>query len=490
VRIDGVIDAADQLLMVRHLRGEAALTPEQHAAGDLAPYASSSGSVIGDGAVTAADVAVLARVLAGEDVDGDGLGTRMEARLELSPFARDTDGDGIADGAEDADQDGLSSQDEILSGTDPANPDTDGDGLVDGEDDAPLAHAGVEVAFVHADPLGSTAVLTDGNATLIRRTRYGIFGELRSNDRLGPPGTLDPAHKYTGARFDPHLGLADHGARWYDAELAVWTQPDPIVADAYDPQNLNRFGYVRGDPLTLIDPTGAYAEVPTWPVPRPRDFFINSWGYRLWQRFNFWFARQLQRPQAVTFQTYSQLSVGRTTVRMGSLREMQALLRQVKADRAGVTARRDPALQLAIDQLNKYNSPSVEFDAEYQGFVFRRADGSLGTTPALRTQCLGAVCGGTYNDAIDLVPSDASPVYHWHTHGRAPETNPMAYRLFSQGDVEVINELGNINSAFLGGVVGTPSGRAYLLRPNVVPESPYDPRAVAAAQEYLGRVRH
>jgi hypothetical protein len=98
VRIDGVIDAADQLLMVRHLRGEAALTPEQQSAGDLAPYASSSGSVIGDGAVTAADVAVLARVLAGQDVDGDGLGTRMEARLDLSPFARDSDGAGTRGG--------------------------------------------------------------------------------------------------------------------------------------------------------------------------------------------------------------------------------------------------------------------------------------------------------------------------------------------------------------------------------------------------------
>lgn len=65
----------------------------------------------------------------------------------------------------------------------------------------------------------------------------------------------------------------------------------------------------------------------------------------------------------------------------------------------------------------------------------------------------------------------------------------MAHGLFSKGDIEVINELGNINSLFRGGVVGTPSGRAYLLRPNVVPDSPYDPPAVYRAQEYLGRIR-
>jgi hypothetical protein len=147
-------------------------------------------------------------------------------------------------------------------------------------------------------------------------------------------------------------------------------------------------------------------------------------------------------------------------------------------------------LKLAKQQLDKYNPLSVKFDAEYQGFVYERAGGSLGSTPGVRTQCLGEICGGAYTDALDLIPDDAAPIYHWHTHGRAPATNPMAYQLFSKGDIEVINEVGNLNSYFRGGVVGTPSGRAYLLRPNVISASPYNPRAVSAAQQYVGRIRH
>ena len=53
------------------------------------------------------------------------------------------------------------------------------------------------------------------------------------------------------------MALADYGARWYDPALAVFTQPDPLVADPFDPQQLNRFAYVRGDPLNLVDPMGS-----------------------------------------------------------------------------------------------------------------------------------------------------------------------------------------------------------------------------------------
>ena len=110
-------------------------------------------------------------------------------------------------------------------------------------------------------------------------------------------------------------------------------------------------------------------------------------------------------------------------------------------------------------------------------------------TPAVYTECLGAICSGRFWDAFDLIPEGTAPVYHWHTHGRAPATNPMAYRLFSEGDIKVINELGNTNRFFRGGVVGTPQGRAYLLRPNVVPAVPYNSVAVYRAQQYLGWVR-
>ncbi|WP_224268862.1 helix-turn-helix transcriptional regulator [Haloprofundus salinisoli] len=77
------------------------------------------------------------------DYDGDGLVNEREVELGTDLDSRDTDGDGLSDGAEvddhgtdpqdpDTDDDGLRDQQEIILGTDPLNSDTDGDGLTDG----------------------------------------------------------------------------------------------------------------------------------------------------------------------------------------------------------------------------------------------------------------------------------------------------------------------------------------------------------------------
>lgn len=254
VRIDQQFDLGDVVVLMRSLSGELALTSEQLEAADVAPMV--AGQAAGDGHVDVGDLRLLMEAARGADVDGDGLTVAQENALGLSPLLRDTDGNGIPDNAEDTDGDGLPNSVEIALGYDPANPDTDGDGYVDGDDPEPLSAAGTLVAYVHADHLGSSAVLTDGSGTVIRRITYGVFGNVRANLRAGPPTTLDPAHKYTGQQLDDDTGLLYYGARWYDATYGVFTSGDPIVPDPLDPQTLNRYSYVRGDPLRATDPTG------------------------------------------------------------------------------------------------------------------------------------------------------------------------------------------------------------------------------------------
>ena len=82
------------------------------------------------------------------DVDGDGLSNEEEAALGTDSGNRDTNGDGVLDGAAqqaglsltntDMDADGLSNADEAARGTDPFMVDTDGDGVSDGQDCFPL----------------------------------------------------------------------------------------------------------------------------------------------------------------------------------------------------------------------------------------------------------------------------------------------------------------------------------------------------------------
>lgn len=76
------------------------------------------------------------------DADSDGLPNDMETFLGTNPAVADTDGDGLSDGYEffrgmnplsrDTDGDGLSDSQEVALGTNPLNPDTDGDGVPDG----------------------------------------------------------------------------------------------------------------------------------------------------------------------------------------------------------------------------------------------------------------------------------------------------------------------------------------------------------------------
>lgn len=47
-----------------------------------------------------------------------------------------------------------------------------------------------------------------------------------------------------------------YGARYYDPALARFVQPDTIVPNPLDPQSLNRYSYVRNNPVNRIDPTG------------------------------------------------------------------------------------------------------------------------------------------------------------------------------------------------------------------------------------------
>lgn len=247
VREDGQLDPADALLLQRELAEPAfVLTPEQEQSADVAPFA--NGEPQGNDILEAADLLVLLQGLSSPDFDGDGLlGQDDPVPLSRSNF--------------DADQDGLDDDAEGVAGTLQNDFDTDNDGIVDGKDGDPLNQAGTQVLFLHADHLGGSAVVTN-DATppvVVRKVRYGIFGEVRANDRVGPASTLDPAEKYTSQRFDAETGFAYYGARYYDPALGRFSQPDPIVSSPYGPQSFNRYAYVLNDPLNFIDPTGLQA---------------------------------------------------------------------------------------------------------------------------------------------------------------------------------------------------------------------------------------
>jgi RHS repeat-associated protein len=61
---------------------------------------------------------------------------------------------------------------------------------------------------------------------------------------------------FTGKERDTESGNDYFGARYYASSMGRFMSPDPMGGHLEDPQTLNRYVYVRNNPLSLTDPTG------------------------------------------------------------------------------------------------------------------------------------------------------------------------------------------------------------------------------------------
>ncbi len=113
---------------------------------------------------------------------------------------------------------------------------------------------GTGLQYLLTDHLGSVVAVTNANGTLTSQQRYLPFGQVRTD--LNPPYITQTDFTYTGQRNLPDTGLMDYDARFYSAALGRFIQPDNIVPNPLNPQNFNRFSYVRNNPSRYTDPSG------------------------------------------------------------------------------------------------------------------------------------------------------------------------------------------------------------------------------------------
>ena len=65
---------------------------------------------------------------------------------------------------------------------------------------------------------------------------------------------------FTGQRETAGLGIYHYQARFYSPKLGRFLSADTIVPDPANPQDLNRYAYVRNNPLKYTDLAG----MPAW----------------------------------------------------------------------------------------------------------------------------------------------------------------------------------------------------------------------------------
>ena len=110
---------------------------------------------------------------------------------------------------------------------------------------------GTNRSYYLFDGLGSVVAVTDANGGVTNTYTYDPYGVTTETKAAGT--NVSNPWRYAGQYQDVSTGLYKMGARYYQAELGRWTQPDPSGVES------NVYSYVGGNPVNFIDPLGLFS---------------------------------------------------------------------------------------------------------------------------------------------------------------------------------------------------------------------------------------
>ena len=109
------------------------------------------------------------------------------------------------------------------------------------------------VSYYLSDMLGSSRVVADSNGNLLDDCDFLPYGS-----ELCVASSSGNHYLFTGLERDSESGLDHTLYRQYASNFGRWLTPDALGGRRIDPQTLNKYSYIRDNPLTLTDPLGLY----------------------------------------------------------------------------------------------------------------------------------------------------------------------------------------------------------------------------------------
>jgi RHS repeat-associated protein len=107
--------------------------------------------------------------------------------------------------------------------------------------------------YYHPDHLGSASWITNSDGRPIQHLQYLPFGEPRIDQRAI---SWHSRYTFSAKEKDEESPYSYFGARYYDAELGIWTSVDKAAAFA---PHVTPYAYCLNNPIKLIDPDGNFA---------------------------------------------------------------------------------------------------------------------------------------------------------------------------------------------------------------------------------------
>ena len=123
--------------------------------------------------------------------------------------------------------------------------------------------------FIHPDNIGSSVLVSNSSGEAVENTSYTPYG-------LAVEGVEQSRYSYEGQEFDSVVEDYDFHFRKYKADWGIFTQPDTLLPNVYDPQQLNRYAFERGNPYGNVDPTGHDIFESRFDLEGPPDFRISE----------------------------------------------------------------------------------------------------------------------------------------------------------------------------------------------------------------------
>ena len=108
-------------------------------------------------------------------------------------------------------------------------------------------------AYHLADALGSVRQVVDANGDVTLARSFKPYGGLLESEGDGAT-----AYDFAGEWRDAYIKLIYLRSRYYAPYLNQFIQPDPIIPRPENPQDWNKYSYVRNNPVNFGDPSGLW----------------------------------------------------------------------------------------------------------------------------------------------------------------------------------------------------------------------------------------